>query len=227
MTRLRGRVALSYAASSDRVGVSASRDAAGLAFACDDESFEVGGRGANAAHGRVGSNVPLVRAPITLALHAANFDYPGTPPGALFGRLVEIVRTAEAAGFSSITVGDHLHSRRSWATDRLDAGGQHGSGRAGRADLAGQLRAARGGVTFRNPALLAKITTILDVISGGRAILGLGAAYFEDEHRACGFEFPPLKERLERLEEAVQIARAMFAQEESSFQGRHYARTTC
>jgi alkanesulfonate monooxygenase SsuD/methylene tetrahydromethanopterin reductase-like flavin-dependent oxidoreductase (luciferase family) len=77
-------------------------------------------------------------------------------------------------------------------------------------------------VTFRNPALLAKITTILDVISGGRAILGLGAAYFEDEHRACGFEFPPLKERLERLEEAVQIARAMFAQEESSFQGRHY-----
>jgi alkanesulfonate monooxygenase SsuD/methylene tetrahydromethanopterin reductase-like flavin-dependent oxidoreductase (luciferase family) len=74
----------------------------------------------------------------------------------------------------------------------------------------------------RRVALLAKITTTLDVISGGRAILGLGAAYFEEEHRAYGFDFPPLRERLERLEEALQIARLMFTHEESSFEGRHY-----
>ena len=79
-----------------------------------------------------------------------------------------------------------------------------------------------GGVTYRNPALLAKITTTLDVISGGRAILGIGAAWFEAEHVAYGYEFPPLKERFERLEEALQITRAMFTQEQSSFEGRYY-----
>jgi alkanesulfonate monooxygenase SsuD/methylene tetrahydromethanopterin reductase-like flavin-dependent oxidoreductase (luciferase family) len=85
-----------------------------------------------------------------------------------------------------------------------------------------QLGLMVGGVTYRNPALHAKITTTLDVISGGRAIHSLGAAWFEDEHRAYGFDFPPLKERLERLGEALQIARAMFTQESPSFQGRHY-----
>ena len=67
-----------------------------------------------------------------------------------------------------------------------------------------------GGVTYRNPALVAKITTTIDIISGGRAVLGLGAAWFEDEHSAYGFDFPPLKERFERLEDALQITRAMF-----------------
>ena len=62
-----------------------------------------------------------------------------------------------------------------------------------------------GGVTYRNPALLAKITTTIDVISGGRAILGIGAAWFEEEHVAYGFDFPPLRERFERLEDALQI----------------------
>jgi F420-dependent oxidoreductase-like protein len=79
-----------------------------------------------------------------------------------------------------------------------------------------------GGVTYRNPALLAKITTTLDVLSSGRAILGIGAAWFEDEHRSYGFDFPALPERLERLEEALQIARAMFTHEQASFAGRHY-----
>jgi alkanesulfonate monooxygenase SsuD/methylene tetrahydromethanopterin reductase-like flavin-dependent oxidoreductase (luciferase family) len=79
-----------------------------------------------------------------------------------------------------------------------------------------------GGVTYRNPALLAKITTTIDVLSSGRAVLGIGAAWFEEEHRAYGFDFPPLPERLERLEEAVQIARAMFTHERATFGGRHY-----
>jgi F420-dependent oxidoreductase-like protein len=79
-----------------------------------------------------------------------------------------------------------------------------------------------GGVTYRNPALHAKITTTLDVISGGRAWHGLGAAWFEDEHRAYGFDFPPLGRRFELLEEALQIARAMFTEERASVAGRHF-----
>ena len=79
-----------------------------------------------------------------------------------------------------------------------------------------------GSVTYRNPALHAKITTTLDVISGGRAIHSLGAAWFEDEHRAYGFEFPPLKERFERLEDALRISRAMFTQESATVEGTHF-----
>ena len=76
-----------------------------------------------------------------------------------------------------------------------------------------------GSVTYRNPALHAKITTTLDVISGGRAIHSLGAGWYEDEHRAYGYEFPPLKERFERLEDALQISRAMFTQEALDVRG--------
>ena len=78
------------------------------------------------------------------------------------------------------------------------------------------------GVTYRNPALLAKEVTTLDVVSGGRAILGIGAAWNEDEHAGYGFDFPPVRERMDRLEEALQICRAMFAEERPSFSGRHY-----
>jgi F420-dependent oxidoreductase-like protein len=78
------------------------------------------------------------------------------------------------------------------------------------------------GVTYRNPAHLAKIVTTLDVISGGRAILGIGAAWYDVEHRGLGFDFPPAGERLDRLEEALQICRAMFTEEAPSFDGRYY-----
>jgi F420-dependent oxidoreductase-like protein len=164
-----------------------------------------------------------MRAPITLDLHLPNFNYPGTEPDELFERLTEIARTAEESGFSSLTVMDHLHQipgvgpRTNWMLE----------GNTALAALAAvtskvTLGLLVGGVTYRNPALLAKITTTLDVISRGRAIFGIGAAWYEDEHRAYGFDFPPLKERFERLEEALQIARLMFTQEESSFEGVHY-----
>jgi F420-dependent oxidoreductase-like protein len=86
-----------------------------------------------------------------------------------------------------------------------------------------QLGLLVGGVTYRNPALMAKITTTLDIISGGRAIYGIGAAWFEEEHRAYGYEFPPLRERFEHLEDALQIARLMFTQPECSFTGEHHS----
>ena len=78
------------------------------------------------------------------------------------------------------------------------------------------------GVTYRNPAMLAKQVTTLDVISGGRAILGIGAAWHDVEHEAMGFDFPPVKERMDRLEEAVQICRAMFREETPTFDGKYY-----
>jgi F420-dependent oxidoreductase-like protein len=78
------------------------------------------------------------------------------------------------------------------------------------------------GVTYRNPAILAKIVTSLDVISKGRAFLGIGAAWFDVEHAALGVDFPPVKERFERLEEALQICRAMFRGERPTFDGKHY-----
>src|SRR5919205_3298796 len=164
-----------------------------------------------------------MRAPITLDLHLPNFNYPDTPAEDLFERLVEIATTAEDSGFSSITVMDHLHQipgvgpRTNFMLEGKTVLGALAA-RTTRANL-GLLV---GGVTYRNPALAAKIATTLDVISGGRAFLGLGAAWFEDEHRAYGYDFPPLRERLDRLGEALQIARAMFTQPRSSFAGRYY-----
>src|SRR2546428_13114283 len=78
------------------------------------------------------------------------------------------------------------------------------------------------GVTYRNPALLVKEVTTLDVISKGRAILGIGAAWNEDEHIGYGFEFPPIKERMDRLGEALTIAKLMFTQDRPSFEGKYY-----
>jgi F420-dependent oxidoreductase-like protein len=78
------------------------------------------------------------------------------------------------------------------------------------------------GVTYRNPAHLAKIVTTLDILSAGRAILGIGAAWYDVEHEGLGFDFPPAGERLDRLEEALQICRAMFTEESPTFEGRYY-----
>jgi F420-dependent oxidoreductase-like protein len=164
-----------------------------------------------------------MRVPITLSLHLPNFNYPGVGPEDLFERLADIAGTAEESGFSAVTVMDHLHQipgvgpRTNWMLEGNTILGALAA-RTSRVHL-GLLV---GGVMYRNPALLAKITTTLDVISGGRAMFGLGAAWFEEEHVAYGYDFPPLKERFERLEDALQIARAMFTQEESSVEGRHY-----
>jgi F420-dependent oxidoreductase-like protein len=164
-----------------------------------------------------------VRAPIRLGLQIPRFDLPGVAPETLLDRLTEVATTAERAGFDSLFVMDHLYQIPG-------VGPQEGwmlEGNTVLAALAGRTAKASlglmvGGVTYRNPALLAKITTTLDVLSGGRAILGIGGAWFEDEHRAYGFEFPPVGERLARLGEALQIARAMFTKERATFEGRYY-----
>jgi F420-dependent oxidoreductase-like protein len=164
-----------------------------------------------------------MRAPITLDLHLPNFNYPDTGPDQVFERVVEIATAAESSGFSSVSLMDHLHQippvgpARNWMFE----------GNTMLAALAARtstltLGLLVGGVTYRNPALVAKTVTTLDIISGGRVWWGIGAAWFEEEHRAYGYDFPPLKVRFEMLEEALQIARAMFTQEQASFNGQHF-----
>jgi F420-dependent oxidoreductase-like protein len=155
--------------------------------------------------------------------HLPNFTFPGSPPEALFPRFVELATTAEAAGFDLVTVMDHLYQIRGIGPETepmLEAYTTLGAiaARTSRVKLGTLVT----GVTYRNPALLAKEVTTLDVISGGRAILGLGAAWNEDEHRGYGFAFPPIKERMDRLDEALAIAKLLFTQERPSFEGSHY-----
>ena len=164
-----------------------------------------------------------MRVPITLDLHLPNFNYPGVSPEGVFDRLVEIATTAERSGFSSVSLMDHLHQipgvgpEENWMFE----GSTMLAGIAARTSTV-SLGLLVGSITYRNPALAAKITTTLDIISGGRAWHGLGAGWFEGEHQAYGFDFPPLKERFERLEEALQITRSMFTNERTTFAGTHF-----
>src|SRR5215207_3085868 len=119
---------------------------------------------------------------------------------------------------------DHVHQIATVGprTNRMLEGNVALAGLAGRTQRL-QLGLLVGGVTYRNPALLAKMTTTLDTVSRGRAFLGVGAAWNEEEHLAYGFRFPSLRERFERLEDTLQIARLMFTQPASTFEGRHHA----
>jgi F420-dependent oxidoreductase-like protein len=157
--------------------------------------------------------------------HCPTFTFDDPAPDRLFDQLLVQIRAAEDAGFGVVTVMDHLNQingigpqdhpmLEAWSTLAALA----------RETTRVRLGPLVTGVTYRNPALLAKTATTLDVLSGGRAILGLGAAWFEGEHQAFGFEFPPIKERMDRLDEALSIARGMFEHERSTFTGR-YSRT--
>jgi F420-dependent oxidoreductase-like protein len=165
-----------------------------------------------------------MRAPIRLGLQIPNFNFPGVSEEDLFERLSDIAVAAESSGFDTVLVMDHLHQitgvgpPENWMLE----GNTILSALAARTSSV-NLSLLVGGVTYRNPALHAKITTTLDVISGGRAIHGIGAAWFEGEHVAYGFEFPSLSERFERLEDHLNIARAMFTQERASYEGKHHS----
>jgi F420-dependent oxidoreductase-like protein len=164
-----------------------------------------------------------MRAPITLDLHVTNFNYPGTPGDRLFDTVSDIATTAEDSGFSSVSVMDHLHQIPPMGPpENLMLEGNLTLAALAARTKRISLGLLVGGVTYRNPALHAKMTTTLDVISGGRAIHGIGAAWFEAEHDAYGVRFPPLKERFEHLEDALRIARAMFTQEKSTVEGTHH-----
>jgi F420-dependent oxidoreductase-like protein len=161
---------------------------------------------------------------IWFGLHLPSYTHPDTPPEQLFDRVVEQARAAEAAGFDLVTVMDHLYQI-------AGIGGPEEPMLEGWLTLAALARETTKvrlgtlvtGVTYRNPALLAKEATTLDVISGGRAIFGLGAAWNDVEHAGYGYEFPAVRDRMDRLDEALAIAKAMFTEDRPSFRGKHYA----
>src|SRR5919197_5793416 len=129
-------------------------------------------------------------------LQIPGFAHPGETDAEMFDDTVARARAAEAGGFSSVWVMDHF-----WQLPALGGPEQPIleayvllGALAARTERV-QLGTLVTGVTYRNPALLAKMVTTLDVISKGRAILGIGAAWHEEEHRGYGFEFPPIRER--------------------------------
>jgi F420-dependent oxidoreductase-like protein len=159
----------------------------------------------------------------TFGLQIPNFQHAGGSVPTMFADVCAHALAAEASGFESVWVMDHF-----WQLPAL--GGPDApilesytllGALAARTERV-QLGTLVTGVTYRNPALLAKIVTTLDVISKGRAILGIGAAWYEPEHDGLGFEYPDVRERMARLEEAVQICRAMFRDEHPSFDGTYY-----
>ena len=156
-------------------------------------------------------------------LHLPSFTFTDAPDERLFDRVVEQARAAERAGFSLVTVMDHLYQIPGVGpvTDPMLEGWSVLAALS-RETSRVRLGTLVTGVTYRNPALLAKTATTLDVLSGGRALFGLGAAWNDVEHAGYGFEFPPLRERMDRLDEALTIVRAMFTEDRPSFEGRHY-----
>jgi F420-dependent oxidoreductase-like protein len=159
---------------------------------------------------------------VKLGIHFINFSLPGEPES-LASTLSSAARTADEAGCDVFTLMDHWFQMEHFKTSHdpmLE-------GYTSLGFIAGQTRRVRlsllvTGVTYRHPGLLAKIVTTLDVLSGGRAQLGIGAAWYEREHRALGVPFPPVAERFERLEETLQICLQMFRGDDSPYHGRHY-----
>jgi F420-dependent oxidoreductase-like protein len=161
-------------------------------------------------------------------LQVSSFTYPGGGP-ALAGHLERIVRTADDVGFDSIWVMDHLFQIRSvGAVDEPMLEGWTALGFIGAHTRRARIGLMVGGIHYREPGIWVKAATTLDVLTGGRAWLGLGAAWNQQESAGLGFDFPPLGERFEMLEETLAIAHAMFEGEQgtrAAFEGRHYQPT--
>jgi F420-dependent oxidoreductase-like protein len=156
-------------------------------------------------------------------LQLPSFTFPDVPDDRLFEHIVEIASAAEGSGFDSFWVMDHYHqigTQGPPSEPMLEAYTILGGVAARTSHL--KLGAMVTGVTYRNPAFLAKVLTTLDIVSSGRAILGIGAAWNEEESRAYGYEWPSVAERFERLDDVLQICRAMFTQPQSTFHGRRH-----
>ncbi len=157
-----------------------------------------------------------------LGLQVSNFTWPGAPEsiGPTFGR---IAREADDAGVASLWVMDHFFQISMIGPPEHEML----EGYSALAYAAGVTRNITlgtlvTGVTYRHPGLLIKTVTTLDVLSGGRAWLGIGAAWNEEEHRGLGVPYPGTSERFERLEETLQLAHQMWSGDDRPFDGRHY-----
>ena len=157
-----------------------------------------------------------------LSLQIPNFSY-GTAVADLFPTVVAQAREAEAAGFDAVFVMDHFYQLPMLgAPDQPMLEAYTALGALAQATSRVLLGTLVTGNTYRNPALLAKIITTLDVISQGRAVLGIGTGWFELEHTALGFDFGTFTERFDKLDEALQIILPMLRGERVTFTGAHY-----
>jgi F420-dependent oxidoreductase-like protein len=157
-----------------------------------------------------------------LGLQINEFNWPGGD-AAIGPTFAETVRRAEDAGFTSAWVMDHLYQIGVIGPPEqpmLEAYSALSFAAAVTSRI--KLGAMVTGVTYRYPGILVKQVTTLDVLSGGRAYLGIGAAWYEREHRDLGAPFPPVAERFERLEETIQLALQMWSGEVKPFNGKHY-----
>ncbi|HEY1971022.1 MAG TPA: LLM class F420-dependent oxidoreductase [Pseudonocardia sp.] len=157
-----------------------------------------------------------------IGLHVPDFTWPGGAPH-IARRLADVAKTAEEVGFARLSVMDHvwqIHVVGPPEHDMLEAYTTLGylAAHTERMELLAWVSA----VVYREPGLLAKLVSTLDVLSNGRAWLGIGAAWNEPEARGLGLPFPPTAERFERLEEALQICLQMWSEDESPYQGKHY-----
>lgn len=164
-----------------------------------------------------------------LGVHIVQFTWPGGPPsiGEVLGRAG---RAVEEAGVAHLSLMDHYFQMEAM----FPAEEPMLEGYSGLSFLAAHTSTVRlgllvTGVTYRHPGLLAKIVATLDVLSGGRAELGIGAAWYDREHRGLGVPFPSTGERFERLEETLRICRQMWSEDNGPFDGKHYqlAETMC
>jgi F420-dependent oxidoreductase-like protein len=159
---------------------------------------------------------------VKIGLQIPDFTWPGGP-ARLGADLAGVARTADAAGFEFISVMDHFFQIPAVGPaerEMLEAYTTLGylAGVTSRAKLVTLVT----GAVYRSPGILTKIVTTLDVLSGGRAWLGIGAAWNEAESRGLGVPFPPVAERFERLEETLQICLQMWRGDETPYEGRHY-----
>ena len=160
-----------------------------------------------------------------IGLQIPSFKYPGGT-AAIRPKLKEIVTTAEEAGFYSLWVMDHYYQIKglfgeAYTDPMLEAYTTLGY-------FAGLTEKARlgvlvTGVIYRHPAVLMKMVNTLDILSGGRAYFGIGAAWYEDEAKGNGIPYPPTSERFEQLEDSLKLAKALWASDEISFTGKHFS----
>src|SRR5437868_4053549 len=166
---------------------------------------------------------------MNLDLHVPRFDWAGSD-ATIGAGVTDLARRAEALGIRTLSFMDHFFQMEMMAPaeDPMLEGYTALGFVAGRTQRL-RLRLLVTGVTYRYPGLLAKTVTTLDVLSEGRAELGIGAAWYDREHQGLGVPFPPTAERFERLEEAIQICLQMWSENNGPYEGRHYqlAETLC
>src|SRR5947209_14324319 len=162
-------------------------------------------------------------------LHVSRFDWAGGA-GDIGPGVENLARTAEELGIRTLSFMDHWF-QMDWMAPAEDPmlEGYTALGFVAGVTSRLRLRLLVTGVTYRHPGLLAKTVTTVDVVSGGRAELGIGAAWYEREHQGLGVPFPPTAERFERLEEALQICLQMWSDNNGAYEGKHYqlAETLC